>query len=516
VTHSPRVTHAELEAELAAQKKKGKPFARPWLDVAALGPLRAVDGQPLSPAALAFVFDAQSRCKANHPAPAIVDWQQAVDRTQSGAFAHALVRQWLGGEQDSKDRWALVLAGTFGDDRVTTELLPWIPKWCEAARHKLAEYAAQAIALLGTDHALMVLDALRTRYRSKFRNVGAACAAAFEQAATSMGITPDELGDRVMPKLDFDADGQRRLEWPGGASIVEIGPLGKLAWVDPETDKRAKSPPKGLPPAIAAEVKELTKQIREARKAQAMRLELAMVRQRRWTAARFVQLFVDHPLARSFAGQLVFGVFDANGKLLRCCRRYDNGVLANERGAMEELGEPGLQVGIVHPLELDPASIAAWREHFARNRVEPFFEQLDRPVHTKDPAHGNRRELITVNGRSLASGTFRGRAERRGFHRGSVVDAGGVTNYWKDFPGCGLEVVLELDGMYVGIDPMESITLGIARFVRSGSVQRGSYVYDDAQGDDPRVVAFGEVPPVVWSETIADLEAIAPSEGPAR
>jgi hypothetical protein len=194
--------------------------------------------------------------------------------------------------------------------------------------------------------------------------------------------------------------------------------------------------------------------------------------------------------------------------LQRTCRRYQNGIVADAEGRLEELADDGTTLGLVHPLELTDAQLAAWREHLQRHRAEPLFEQLDRPVLRPDPAHHNRREIAETCGRTLAVATFRGRAEKRGWQRGSVADAGSIGSYWKEFPGCGLEVVLGLGDMFLSLDPQSPITLGTACFVRSGTVQRGSYVYDALVDDDARRVPFGEVPPIVWSEALGDLRVI--------
>ncbi len=503
-----RFTLAELEAELAAARTRGKAFARPWLDLAALPPLRATDGVELSQAAVRHLCEQQARYKALHAAPAIVHWLRLVDRAHSGTFALALLQQWLASPQDSADRWALVLAGTLGDDRIANVLLPHVQPWCDAARHKLAENAAHAIALLPGDGALLVLDTLRARYRSRFRNVGAAAATAFQAAAVARGLSEDELGDRVLPTFGCDEDARRTFAWDGDAAVAELGPDGKLRWFAADGERKAKGLPKTAPAALQAEVKELQKQLRQTRTAQAQRLEQAMVRQRRWPAARFVELFVQHPFGRSLATGLVFGVYAADGRLQRTCRRYQNGIVADAEGRLEELADDGTTLGLVHPLELTDAQLAAWREHLQRHRAEPLFEQLDRPVLRPDPAHHNRREIQEPRGRTLAAATFRGRAEKRGWQRGSVADAGGVSSYWKEFPGCGLEVVLPIDGMFVGLDPQSPVTLDAACFVRAGSVQRGSYVYDDPKEDDDRRVPFGEVPSIVWSEALGDLRVI--------
>ncbi len=47
-------------------------------------------------------------------------------------------------------------------------------------------------------------------------------------------------------------------------------------------------------------------------------------------------------------------------------------------------------------------------------------------------------------------------------------------------------------------------------FVKSGSVSTGSYVYDEPSDEkDPRLLSFGEVPPIVFSESVGDLGRIA-------
>jgi hypothetical protein len=122
--------------------------------------------------------------------------------------------------------------------------------------------------------------------------------------------------------------------------------------------------------------------------------------------------------------------------------------------------------------------------------------------------HGNRREIALTHGKKVGAGTFRSRSEKRGWFRGSVIDGGCISSIYKPFPGAGYEVILPTDSYYMGIDPMETVGLESAYFVKSDSVGRGSYTYDEPERDDPRVLRFDQVPAVVFSETMADLKAI--------
>jgi Domain of unknown function (DUF4132) len=479
-----------------------------WLLLDHLPPLILTDHEMAPHHWLEFLIAKQSTHKLITAAPGIQPLLAHIGREKSAPFAAALVEGFLNSQQAAADRWALTLGGLLGDNRIINLLLPRIQGWCENARCKLAEYAAQAISLLPGNEPLMVLDSLSNRYRSKFKNVGRACSEAFMAAATARGITADELADMVVPDFGFDAEGIRRFDWEGGGISAEMGADFKLSWFDPETEKSWKSLPANAPDTVKEEVKSVTKLIRETVKAQTARLEMSLVRQRRWPVERWKELFENHPLLRSFASGLVWGIYDGQGQLLRTFRRYANGILADATGAVEELPETDSVIGMIHPLELTPESLVTWRGHLVRMKVKQPFAQLERPVETMDPLHGNRKSINLTESKTLSAGTFRSRAEKRGWTRGSVVDAGGISSYYKLYPGAGVEVNLPTNGLYIGCDPMDSITLSAAYFVTAGTVERGSYMYNEPAPDDPRVLRFDQVPPVVFSETLGDLKAI--------
>jgi hypothetical protein len=54
------------------------------------------------------------------------------------------------------------------------------------------------------------------------------------------------------------------------------------------------------------------------------------------------------------------------------------------------------------------------------------------------------------------------------------------------------------------------VKLQDAFFVKAGTVKVGSYEYDEpANEKDERVLRFGDVPPIVYSEIVGDLQKIA-------
>ena len=107
--------------------------------------------------------------------------------------------------------------------------------------------------------------------------------------------------------------------------------------------------------------------------------------------------------------------------------------------------------------------------------------------------------------------TFKGRADRLGWARGSVCDGGGITTYTKSFPAAGVDVFLGARRhVHRHRHDLAEIKLEDAFFVRTGSVKTGSYTYDEpGDENDPRVLPFGQVPPIVYSEVLGDLHKIA-------
>ena len=161
-----------------------------------------------------------------------------------------------------------------------------------------------------------------------------------------------------------------------------------------------------------------------------------MVRQHRWPVDRWRALFLEHPLLYPFATRLVWGAYDQENKLTATFRALEDRSLTTPADVAFAL-ESVASVGIVHPLELDEAARSAWQTHLADYEITPPFSQLDRPViAVKDDQRGQQM-CGTYNGTSLNAMTFRSFAEKLGWTRGSVADAGGVDAYRKVFPAQG-------------------------------------------------------------------------------
>jgi hypothetical protein len=234
-----------------------------------------------------------------------------------------------------------------------------------------------------------------------------------------------------------------------------------------------------------------------------------MVRQHRWPIDRWQKLFPVHPLLLPLAVRLVWGVYDDAGNLQATFRALEDRTFTQATDEPIKLPSKG-SVGIVHPVELAEDLRKAWLTHLADYEITPPFPQLERSVVLVKSDRVDQKTLADYSGTDMNGMTFKGRAERLGWTRGSVCDAGSITSYFKTFPMAGVQAFIGVDGMYIGMEMEDEVKLQDAFFVKAGTVKVGSYEYDEpANEKDERVLRFGDVPPIVYSEIVGDLQKIA-------
>ncbi len=491
-------------------KALAKPVA-PWLDEASITPLVLRSGETLSPEQLRYLCLRQARAKDMSAEPEAQALFDLLDRDRCGDGALDLLDGFLASDQDAKHKWALAMAGLLGDERVVARLAPVFDTWVQQRRGKFAEIAVGALAHLPGDRPLHLLDKLAQKYRTKQKNIGAAASATFAAAAEVRGMTAEELGDSVVPWLGFRT-GEDRIVDAGTKSLrVTIGPELKLRFTDTKSGKIVKSVPKGATPEIKAELKQAAADLREAVKAQVGRHERMLILQRRWPIDQWIELYMHHPVLRVFGERSVWGHY--NGTALTMTFRLLDDLTATSADDDEVALPTTGSIGLVHPLEMDMKSRDAWSRHFGDHEIATPFPQLDRGIELPSDAERGERAITNTDGVTMNALTFRGRAERCGWMRGSVVDGGAVSSYYKIYPADDTTAYLLLDQFWVGASYDDEAILGTALFVPAGSVQTGSYVYDEPQNDrDPRVLTFGNVPPIAYSETLTDLRTISGAE----
>ncbi|GAB3848068.1 DUF4132 domain-containing protein [Dactylosporangium cerinum] len=333
----------------------------------------------------------------------------------------------------------------------------------------------------------------------KNRSVRERAAERLADAATTRGLSPEQLADRLVPDLGLRADGGLVLDYGPRRFVVGFDDQLRPTVAD-EDGKRLKSLPKPgarddatLGPAAYQRFSALKKDVRTIAADQIRRLERAMVRRRRWTAEELRELFVAHPLVWHLARRLVWAGYADDGTAHTAFRIAEDRTLATVDDDPATL-DPSATVGIAHPLDLG-ADLARWSVVFADYEILQPFPQLGREIHALTPAERTSVTLTRFDGLAGPSGRFMS-LDRHGWRLGPPLDGGGQCWVERDLAG-GHLVIAELHpGIAIG-DP----SLTPQQTIRD--------VHIVAAGDDPQStdhhIPFAVLDPITASEVLRDL-----------
>ncbi|MCO1575223.1 DUF4132 domain-containing protein [Crossiella sp. SN42] len=488
---------AELPPELVSPQWTKAPKVGDWADPVVLPQVLLRDRQhALSAAAARHLISmlALSSPEAEHPGLDPV--RQACDPDSLAEFAWALFQRWRIADAPARDGWALTALGSLGDDETVRRLAPVVRAWPGEGGHARAVTGLTVLAMIGTDVALAHLHSISQRV--KFKALRERAVEKIAAVAEGLGLSSDELADRLVPDLGLDQHGTLTLDY--GTRTFTVGFDEQLKpFVLDAGGKRLKDLPKPgvrddaeLAPLAHKRFGALKKDVRTIAADQIVRLERAMTGQRRWRAEEFHSLLAGHPLLWHLVRRLVWLV-ERDGLVIGTFRLTEDRTLADAADDPFTLPEDA-KVGIAHPVEI-PGRLAQWAEVFAGHEIVQPFPQLGRPVHTLTDEERGGDLLARFHGVVAPVGKVLG-LQRRGWVRAAAQDNGWEP--WISRPVPGGAVVMNLDpGITVGMidmDPEHRIET-----VWLGDEPDWSYL----KGRSART--FAELDPVTASEVLAEL-----------
>ncbi|MDE6620758.1 MAG: DUF4132 domain-containing protein [Lachnospiraceae bacterium] len=427
-------------------------------------------------------------------------------------YMNELFDRWLAAGAESKKRWVLYAAAIHGGEDMIQKLQHQIQEWPQEARGAIAAEAVKALALNPSPRAMLIVDSFARKF--KFKQVKAAAAEALEFAAAELGITREELSDRIVPDLGFDGNMERIFDYGERTFKVMLTPRLDIEVYD-ESGKKLKSLPtpgkkddEGKAAAAYAEFKEMKKQMKAAVTSQKSRLEYALSVKREWSVDAWRALFVRNPLMHQFAIGLIWGIYE-NDRLIQSFRYMEDGSFNTQDEEEYTLPEQA-RISLVHPLELEDGEKAAWKEQLSDYDVIQPIEQLDREVYHMTEEEADKQGLERFGGCIINDLSLNGKMTGLGWYRGSVQDGGGFYSYYREDAEAGIGVELHFSGTYVG-GLGDDVTLYDVRFYKAGTIARGSYVYDEA--DKEKAYYLKDVSPRYFSEIVLQIaRATASSE----
>lgn len=493
-----------LRTALAESAGSRQPKPPAWVPQEQLPPL-PVGGRRLNDGQVQVVLAALARSKLAEPAPLGRALKEHLDPAALEAFAWKLFEIWQGNGAPAKEKWALHAVGLFGGDASAMKLAPLIRAWPGESLHQRAVFGLECLRAIGSDTALMQLHSIAQKV--KFAGLKRRARIFMDEIARERRLSPEQLEDRIVPDLGLDERGSRVFDFGPRQFRVVLGPDLKPLVRDEKGKVKPNLPKPGAKDEAAranAAVdawKLLKKQLSEALKVQKYRLERAMLKRRRWSPAEFENYLVRHPLMINLVRRLLWGGFDADGKLARAFRVTEDRTYADVNDAICTL--EGLErIGIVHPLHLTAEELGKWGEVFGDYEIIGPFPQLARRLNVLQPVEEEATELTRFSGPQIPAMICAGILKTQGWEGGGFHwEDRYVNGHYQYFPEAELTAIIE--EKYGGVGD----TVQIERvYFMPGQP------WHDNRAHPSRAVPLKQVDPVVLSEVLGDL-AVVVSKG---
>ncbi|MEU6589682.1 DUF4132 domain-containing protein [Streptomyces sp. NPDC046881] len=470
-----------------------------WADPALLPQILLSEGGALPADAVRNVLTLLALSKPGEIYPGLEVLTAHCTADSLAGFAWALFEQWRLAGMPAKDSWALHALGWLGDDDTVRRLTPIVRAWPGEGAHHRAVEGLTVLATIGTDVALLHLHGIAQRV--PFKALKLRAQEKIAEVAEGLGLTGEQLGDRLVPDFGLDADGTTVVDYGPRQFTVGFDEQLRPYVRDADGKQRKALPAPGvkddpeLAPAERKRFSALKKDVRTIAGDQVRRLEAAMVAQRTWTAAEFKELFVAHPLVWHLVRRLVW-LADTGG-VTTAFRVAEDRTFADVDDDELTLPEEAT-VRLAHPLHL-AGELAAWSELFADYEILQPFPQLGRAVHTltEEEAAGHR--LTRFEGARVPVGKLLG-LTKRGWERGEPQDAGVERWFHRRID----------DDRYLVIGLDEGIAVGALDVFPDQTFENvwldslpGDYWHSRAYP-----LRFGDLDPVIASEILADLTEV--------
>ncbi|HEX7306253.1 DUF4132 domain-containing protein [Lentzea sp.] len=492
---------AALEAFLAVDPVEVLPARLPaigdWADTRLLPQVLLKDRKhALSPEVARHLLMTAALSKPGDVYAGLPVIREALDRDSLAEFAWAVFQRWQEVGAPSKESWALHALGWFGDDSTVRALSPLIRVWPGESQHTRAVSALDVLADIGTEVALSHLNSIAEKV--KFKGLKTKAQEKVSQIATELGLSRDQLADRLVPRLGLDEEASLVVDYGPRQFTVGFDEQLKPFVLDPDGKRRKDLPKPGAKddqdkaPLEHKRFMALKKDVRAVASDQIHRLERAMVDQRTWTTEEFHTVLAGHPLLWHIVRRLVW--VTSGGQSFRLA---EDRTLADAHD--DEFTFPeGVTVRVAHPADLED-ELETWGEVFADYEILQPFPQLGRPLHVLKSGTDALPQLKEYCDVDYPVGKFLS-LTKKGWVRGEPQDGGVECWMTRPLPSGGALVASLDPGIAVGaIDVFPELKITELWFSADGQGYWSS--------QRTATTSF-ETDPVTASELLSELESL--------
>ncbi|WP_169914603.1 DUF4132 domain-containing protein [Rhodococcoides yunnanense] len=369
---------ALLDTDPLLELPTSMPTLPTWIEPALLPPILTTAADTVPAPEVANFCSMLAISRIDYPYAGLAIAATALDSESVEQFVLGLFERWQRAGHPEQQGWILDALGIVGTDETVRTLTPLLLRWPLQSAHRRADMGLTVLAAIGTDTALSAL--WRIAQGLRFPALKAKAEAHIERIADEMGLTPDELADRLVPDLDLTPDGSLDIDYGTRTFAIRLDArLQPIIIAGDGTIRRSLPRPAATDSETARDSYQRFLRFRKVLTPIAAelieRFEDAMITRRSWPLADVRAHLLTHPLTSIICRGVIWQVDDG-----RTFRLTDFGAAVDSTD--DEIAVAvDAHVSIAHPAQFEDPMLP-WRattaEHF---EVQPFA-QLTRRVFT--------------------------------------------------------------------------------------------------------------------------------------
>lgn len=484
-------TITDIKEVISKAIKRGK--LNKWneknIDETSLPSLYWNDGSTLSIEEVRFLFYRILRSKGLNSDIEARMTIKFLDKNRSEAFAKYILKSFNDTNQDIKLKHYLTLSAMLGGDESVIAFNALFKKAIVDKRARLAEIALESMSVIGNSKALRAIEVISRKMASKKPRLSQLAIEALEAAAEEMGITKDQLEDRIVP--DFDFDGVYRNFMIGDDEYrAFVANDFTIQYMD-EDNKIRKSLPKETDKDTKLFFTEMGKELKDVVRTQVGRLEKYLTLGRVWSMEEWFASYINHPIMSVFSQKLLWYAKGNDGMIKETFMVQEDTSLTNIEDEEITVSEDD-KIGLLHPIFVNQTTSDAWGEKLYHRNFKTLISQLDRKVFLPNQSELEANICKTFIGKVVPrkADFTKSFMEKRGWNK--QTGDGGHISFSKTYYQYKLRIEPYIEGVY----PWYQNNADEATIHEVFFYQQNHY--------DKFLIK--DVPPIIFSEVMNDLQ----------
>lgn len=449
------------------------------------------DGSILNQEEVRFLFYRIARSKGLNSDIEARSLISLLDKNKSGSFSRFVLKAFSDSGHNSKYKYLMTLSAMLGGNESVATLNTLFRKALTDKKVRLAEQAVEAMTVIGTNKALRSIEVISRKMANKKPKISKLALESLDAAASELGITQDQLSDRIIPDFDFEGT-YKTFDVNGEEYRAFINKDFTLSYMD-EDNKIRKSLPKDTDKETKTSFTEIQKEINDVIKTQELRLSNFLSSGRKWIFDEWTNAFLNHPIMTIYAQKLVWYCADSEGNLLHIFLVHEDTSLIDIEDN-EIYPYENLIVGILHPIMIDEGTKSAWKQKLYESNIKTFIPQLEREVFI--PNHDELEKSITklFADRDVPKGPdfVKSWMEKRGWYK--ETGDGGYLHFSKSFQAFDIKISPWIDGVMV--------------YFQQNEGKATVYEINFTKVTNNEKVLIKDIPPIIFSEAMNDINGM--------